>query len=59
MSIPTSRTEIEAVDLMRRLGIKRVPADQFHYKGFRYTRLADAVAQAQRDAATSPPIAHE
>ena len=59
MSIPTSRTETEAVDLMARLGIKRVPADQFHYKGFRYTRLADAVAQAQQDAAISPPTVHE
>ncbi|AHE55963.1 hypothetical protein [Sphingomonas sanxanigenens] len=55
MSIPTSRTETETLDRMSRLGITRVPADQFHYKGFRYTRLADAVAQAERDAALSPP----
>ena len=55
MSIPTSRTETEAAELMSRLGIVRVPADQFHYKGFRYTRLADAVAQARRDADAAPP----
>ncbi|MGF7152251.1 hypothetical protein FHS96_005922 [Sphingomonas zeicaulis] len=56
MSIPTSRSEIEASAQMSRLGITRVPADQFHYKGFRYTRLADAVAQAERDAALSTPL---
>jgi hypothetical protein len=34
--------------LMARHGIARVPADQFHVDGFRYTNLADALAQARR-----------
>jgi hypothetical protein len=33
---------------MVRRGILRVPADQFHVDGFRYTHLADAPAQARR-----------
>lgn len=36
------------VDLMARHGIVRVPADQFHVGGFRYTNFADALAQARR-----------
>lgn len=31
-------------------GITRVPADMFHYRGFKYTNLLDAMAQAKRDA---------
>ncbi len=31
-------------------GITRVPADMFHYRGFKYTNLQDAMAQAKRDA---------
>ena len=34
--------------LMARLDIVRVPADQFHVDGYRYTHLADALAQARR-----------
>ena len=29
-------------------GITRVPVDYFHYRGFRYTNLADAIAEARR-----------
>jgi len=36
------------VALIARHGIVRVPADQFHVDGFRYTNLADALAQARR-----------
>ena len=36
------------VVLMARHGIVRVPADQFHVDGFRYSNLADALAQAKR-----------
>ena len=36
------------VALMARHGIARVPADQFHVDGFRYTNLADVLAQARR-----------
>lgn len=34
-------------ELMARYGITRVPVDYFHFREFRYSRLADAVAQAQ------------
>jgi hypothetical protein len=44
---PQSETDEEA--LMARLGIIRVPADQYHYKTFRYSKLSDAVAQAERE----------
>lgn len=35
---------------MASYGITRVPADMFHYRGYRYAKLSDAVAQAKRDA---------
>ena len=38
----------DEVALMARHGIARVPADQFHVDGFRYTNLADVLAQARR-----------
>ncbi len=41
----------EAVEQMERLGITRVPVNQFHVAGFRYTQLKDAVAQAERQRA--------
>ena len=34
--------------LMARFNITRVPADQFHVDGYRYSHLADALAQARR-----------
>ena len=34
--------------LMARFNITRVPADQFHVDGYRYSQLADALAQARR-----------
>lgn len=37
-----------AKDEMAKYGITRVPVDYFHYKQYRYTNLADAVAQAKR-----------
>jgi hypothetical protein len=33
---------------MARYGITRVPIDIYHYKDYRYTNLADAIAQAKR-----------
>lgn len=33
---------------MRRLGIRRVPVDTFHVGSYRYSNLADAIAQAER-----------
>ncbi|WP_380872397.1 hypothetical protein ACFB49_33390 [Sphingomonas sp. DBB INV C78] len=49
MGILLAQTEIEAAELMTNLGITRVPADQYHYKAWRYSNLGDAVAQAKRD----------
>jgi len=37
---------------MARYGIRRVPADQFHYKSYRYSNLRDAIAQARREERT-------
>jgi hypothetical protein len=37
----------EAAEEMAKYGITRVPVDYFHYEGFRYTNLKDAVAQAK------------
>jgi hypothetical protein len=45
----SDRDDREAA-LMADYGITRVPVDRFHYKTFRYHALADAVAQAKRDA---------
>ncbi|MND06417.1 hypothetical protein D3C83_277750 [compost metagenome] len=50
MTMRSPPTEAEAAELMSRYGITRVPADQFHYQSFRYSKLADAAAQARRDA---------
>ena len=36
--------------MMERNGITRVPADQFHVDGYRYSNLADALAQVTRGA---------
>ena len=36
---------------MKKYGINRIPVDYFHYREFRYTNLADAIAQAKRDEA--------
>lgn len=40
-------------DVMDRHGITLVRADHYHVGGYRYTKLADAVAQARRQASTS------
>ena len=33
---------------MVKYGITRVPTDYYYYKGYRYTNLKDAIAQAKR-----------
>jgi hypothetical protein len=38
----------DAAEEMTKYGITRVPTDYFHYKEYRYTSLADAIAQAKR-----------
>jgi len=40
----------EAHQKMEEYKISRVPTDSFQYRGFRYTNLQDAFAQAKRDA---------
>jgi hypothetical protein len=44
-----TQSDIEAMDLMTKYEITRIPADQFRYKTFRYSNLSDAVSQARRD----------
>lgn len=53
MNIRTSQTDTDESELMARCGITRVPVNQYHYKGWRYSNLADAIAQARRDVETS------
>jgi hypothetical protein len=36
-------------ELMERLGIRHALTDVFYYRGYRYGKLDDAVAQAVRD----------
>jgi hypothetical protein len=38
-------------DELARYGIRRVPADYFVYRSYRYTNLADALAQAKLEQA--------
>jgi hypothetical protein len=42
-------THEDAINEMVAYGITMVPIEYFHYKGFRYTNLLDAIAQAKRD----------
>lgn len=41
--------EATAAEQMALYGITRVPADQYHCKDYRYSKLSDAIAQARRD----------
>lgn len=45
-----ARDAPDEADLMVRNGITRVRADQYHVDGYRYTSLADALAQVRRGA---------
>ena len=38
----------EDAKAMETYGITRVPVDYFHFGGFRYTNLKDAIAEAKR-----------
>ena len=53
-SIADPAREAPAADpeeaVMMRNGITRVQADHYHVGGYRYTNLADAIAQVTRDA---------
>ena len=48
-SAPQETSDPAAEAEMAKYGITRVPVDYFHYKGFRYTNLNNAIAQAMRD----------
>jgi hypothetical protein len=50
MSISPQMNETEAAASMTRHGIIRAYAVQYRYKDWRYSNLADAIAQAERDA---------
>lgn len=53
MSNSSEPNDTAVAELMARYEITRVPAYQFHYKNYRYSRLTDAIAQAKRDAPLS------
>lgn len=44
----------EEAEWLDQFGITKVPSYQYHYRGWRYSNLADAIAQARRDIALSP-----
>ena len=46
--------DADAAVLMAQYGITRIPADQFRLGEWRYSNLADAVAQARRIATATP-----
>lgn len=49
MTCSSEPDEVASAEQMALYGISRVPADQYHYKAFRYSKLSDAIAQAKRD----------
>ena len=60
MSDPFELDEAAAAEQMAHYGITRVPADQYRYKDYRYSKLSDAIAQAKRDEqSTSSPPGHQ
>lgn len=48
---PQSASTTDDEELMKTLGIVRIPAHVYHYRQYRYSRFEDAVAQARRDLA--------
>jgi hypothetical protein len=49
VSGPSELNEAAAAEQMALYGITRVPADQYRYKEYRYSKLSDAIAQAKRN----------
>lgn len=41
--------EDKAEELMARYGIRCIPTNQYRYRKYRYSQLADAIEQARRD----------
>jgi len=48
----SSKSASSDLDHMIKYGIKCVPVNQYHFGDFRYTNLADAIAQAKRGCST-------
>ncbi len=47
---PTANeADADAAEAMAAHGIERVPVDYFHWNGFRYSTLKDALAAARRE----------
>lgn len=46
---PTELDQAIAAEQMALYGITRVPADQYRYRDYRYSKLSEAIAQARRD----------
>jgi hypothetical protein len=53
VSGPSELDEAAAAEQMAHYGITRVPADQYRYKDYLYSKLRDAIAQARRDEQSS------
>jgi hypothetical protein len=51
MTDMASKSEYDLSDeeVMLKYGITCVPTARFHYKSFRFSRLSDALAHAERD----------
>jgi hypothetical protein len=49
MNDPSELDGAAAAEQMALYEITRVPADQYRYKDYRYSKLSDAIAQARRD----------
>jgi hypothetical protein len=47
----TNELSAERKTLMAEFGITHLLVDNFHYRGHRYTKLDDAIAQARHDLA--------
>lgn len=48
MNIKPDRNGEDIDDILEEYGITRVLVDYFHFGGYRYTNIEDAVAQAKR-----------
>lgn len=53
MSCSLPLSDAEAVEQMERHGITPIVTHEYRYKDYRYSNLADAIAQADRDKRSS------
>ena len=49
-----SKIDQDSADELTKYGIARMPVDYFHYQGFRYSSLEDAIAEAKRRQTRAP-----